>query len=286
MTTTTWRGLWAEAEARLGSRTEARRIVERASGWEGSDLVLNLERAVPDRALPFARAMVERRAAGEPLQYVVGRWGFRRLDLLVDRRALIPRPETETVVEVALGELRRLGLDRPPLVADLGTGTGAIALSVALEVPSARVWATDVSADALDLARANLAGLGSRAAPRVSLAHGDWFGALPGELRGRFDLVVSNPPYVGTGERLPAEVAGWEPHEALYSGATGMEALSALVAGAPTWLARPAALVVEIAPHQQGPAVALARAGGFEDVAVRPDMAGLARTLVGRLGPQ
>jgi release factor glutamine methyltransferase len=140
----TWRHLHALARERLGSDTEARRIVERASGREGPDWLLTLDEPVPERAVPFFDDMVERRAAGEPLQYVLRRWGFRTLDLLVDRRVLIPRPETEVVVEVAIRELRRIDSPRP-LVADLGTGSGAIALSIAAEVPRAHVWATDSS---------------------------------------------------------------------------------------------------------------------------------------------
>src|SRR5688500_2404619 len=153
--------------------------------------------------------MVERRAAGEPLQYVLGAWGFRSLDLYVDRRVLIPRPETEQVVEVALAELRALGAAKP-LVVDLGTGSGAIALSIAPEVPTSQVWATDASPAALAVARANLAGIG-RAAARVRLEHGSWFAALPKLLQGRVDMVISNPPYVADGDTLPPEVADWEP---------------------------------------------------------------------------
>ena len=128
--------------------------------------------------------MVARRAAGEPLQYVLGHWGFRHLDLMVNRRVLIPRPETEQVVEVALAELDRLGgRDVPTTVVDLGTGSGAIALAVATERVRTTVWATDASEAALAVARANLAGVG-RAGARVTMVAGDWFGALPAELRG------------------------------------------------------------------------------------------------------
>jgi len=155
-----------------------------------------------------------RRESGEPLQYVLGSWAFRSLELMVDPRVLIPRPETEQVVEVALGEIRR---HRRPVVADLGTGSGAIALSVVAEVAGAQVWATDTSEAALAVARANLAGLAGMAATRVRLARGSWFSALPAELRGRLSVVVSNPPYVADAEvaSLPAEVAEWEPREAL-----------------------------------------------------------------------
>ena len=283
--TATWRTLWRDAERTLGSTLEARRIVERASGYDGAELLLHLDDAAPARALPFAQAMVDRRAKGEPLQYVVGRWGFRTLDLFVDRRVLIPRPETEVVVEAAVSELRAVAgtLDRLPVAVDLGTGSGAIALSIACEVPGAEVWATDASAAALAVARANLAGLGSRYASHVRLVEGPWFDALPLALRGRVDLIVSNPPYIASGEVLPAEVAAWEPNEALVAGPTGLEAIGDIVRGAPVWLARPGRLVVEIAPHQAGAAADLMGAAGFEDVEVRPDLHGRLRVLVGRV---
>src|SRR5437660_7249746 len=138
----TWRVRYDDAARRLGSKIDARRIVERASGREGAEFHTALDDPVPARAVPFFEGMVERRRAGEPLQYVVGRWGFRSLDLLVDPRVLIPRPETEQVVEVALGEVARLGAHQPgPAVtaADLGTGSGAIALSLAAEAPGIQV---------------------------------------------------------------------------------------------------------------------------------------------------
>lgn len=240
-----------------------------------------LDQPVSDRARPFVEDLVARRAAGEPLQYVLGHWAFRRLDLMVDRRVLIPRPETEQVVEVALREVRSLG--SAPKVLDLGTGSGAIALSIATEVGDARVWATERSPAALAVARANLAGIGSLAASRVRLAEGSWFEPLPAELRGRVQLVVSNPPYVAEGEELPEVVAAWEPREALYAGPTGLEAVAEIVEQAPAWLARPGVLVVELAPHQAAAACALA-AASFDEVEVRPDLAGRDRALVARLG--
>jgi len=277
----TWQSLQRLAQAELGSR-EAWFVLERASGLDRAGLVPRLHDPVPVRTVDFVEGMVQRRRAGEPLQYVLGIWGFRRLELVVDRRVLIPRPETEAVVDVAFDELRLLGATKP-LVVDLGTGSGAIAISVALEVPAARVWGTDRSEDALAVARANLAGMGGRVAPRVRLAAGDWFAALPGELRGKIDLVVANPPYVGAAEELPAEVADWEPAGALVAGPTGLEAIAEIIATAPAWLRRPGTVVIEIAPHQAEQAVALAGAGGFTGVDVRPDLAGRLRALVGRL---
>jgi release factor glutamine methyltransferase len=294
----TWRLLlgWARRvlqEAGLPSPgVDARRLVEHASGHAGAALALALDDRASGRGTAHLEHMVERRSRGEPLQYVVGRWGFRDLDLLVDRRVLIPRPETEQVVEVALAELRRLGGavtrdpsgrvgERPTTAVDLGTGSGAIALSLAVEVLTVSVWGTDVSSGALAVARANLAGLG-RPGTRVRLAEGDWFGALPADLAGAIDLVVANPPYVGSAESLPPEVGGWEPTEALVAGPTGLEHLERIVAEAPAWLAPAGVLVLEVAPDQAAGVGARAGAAGFGDVEVHPDLAGRDRVLVAR----
>ena len=271
----------AETAAVLGSRIDARRLVEEASGLDRTDLVLALGDEVPARCGAHLSQMVERRLAGEPLQYVLGSWGFRRLDLMVDRRVLIPRPETEQVVEWALAEAR--GLAKADLVvADLGTGSGAIALSLALELgpDAAEVWATDVSSDALDVAQANLAGLGMWAATRVRVAEGSWWDALPETLSGRLDVVVSNPPYVPDGEELPAEVGGFEPALALRAGPDGLDAIRTILGGAPGWLARPGVLVVEVAPDQADRAVALARDAGAVRAESRADVTGRERALV------
>lgn len=254
--------------------TEVRWLEEEAYG-SGAD------RAVNSFTSTRLANLVARRRAGEPLQYVLGHWPFRRLDLLVDRRVLIPRPETEWVVEQAL---RRLP-DGEVTVVDLGTGSGAIALSVASERwPSARVVATDASTDALAVARANLAGLG-RAATRVELHHGDWWDAVPAELRGEVDLVVSNPPYVAPADELPQEVADWEPIDALIPGPTGLEALDAIVGGASSWLRRGGWLVCEIGDTQGDAVRRLATAAAFVDVDVLPDLTGRDRVLVARRPP-
>ena len=273
---TPWRAFLAEAEQRL-TEVDARRIVEEASGYEGAELVLGLDEPATERGVQHFDAMVERRAAGEPLQYVLGRWGFRTLDLFVDQRVLIPRPETEVVVGIALEEAERLAATT---AVDLGTGSGAIALSLAAERPGLEVWATDADPGALDVARANLAGLG-RPAERVRVREGSWFDALPDDLR--FDLVVSNPPYVAESDDVPAEVADWEPRRALVPGPTGLEAIEVIVAEAPAWLRRPGALVVELAPHQADTVVALAEAAGFADAEVRLDLTGRPRVLLARL---
>jgi release factor glutamine methyltransferase len=283
----TWRELERQARERLGNGQEAKWLVQQVAGRTGAEWLADLDERAPDRCLPFLERMVERRVAGEPLQYVLGSWGFRRLDLSIDRRVLIPRPETEQVVEHAIAELTRLRLatGKPPRVVDLGTGSGAIALSIAVEVAGAEVWASDASDDALVVARANLAGVGGMAATRVRMVSGRWYDALPPELVGRVDLIVSNPPYLAESELLDVDpsVSRWEPVEALVAGPTGMEAIEAVVDGAQRWLRRPGSVVVELAPPQAGPAVALALAAGFTRAVVRPDLTGRPRALVATL---
>jgi release factor glutamine methyltransferase len=232
-------------------------------------------------------ALIDLRAARKPLAYIVGGREFYSLELEVSPEVLIPRPETETLVAAALSFIA----GRPSAIAgrpsarilDLCTGSGAIALALAAELPDALVWATDSSADALAVAAANVAGCG---ATRVRLAEGSWFAALPQTLRGELALVVSNPPYIAGSEieSLPPEIAGYEPRDALVSGPTGLEAIEELVAAAPRWLAPGAALVVEIAPHQSEAALALAKAAGFDEVVVRDDLTHRPRVLVARIG--
>ena len=280
----TWRELERQARTRLGDEQEARWLVQQAAGRTAAEWLADLDERAPDRCLAFVEQMVQRRAAGEPLQYVLGSWGFRRLDLALDRRVLIPRPETEQVVEHALAELTRLRLatGKPPRVVDLGTGSGAIALSIAVEVAGAEVWATDASEGALLVARANIAGTGGMAATRVRVAAGSWYDALPPELAGRVDLVISNPPYLAHAELadLDPTVVEWEPHQALVAGPSGLEAIEVVVEGALRWLRRPGAVVVELAPPQAKAAVALALAAGFDRALVRPDLTGRPRALV------
>ncbi len=278
----TWRELLAEATDRLraqGGRDDARRIVEEASGASAVELALVLDDPVTEGGMARYDDMVGRREAGEPLQYVLGHWGFRSLDLMVDSRVLIPRPETEQVVEEALGELDRLGgRDVATNVVDLGTGSGAIALAIATERVRTSVWATDASDDAIAVARANLVGCG-RAAARVTLSVGNWFDALPVELRGNCQLIVSNPPYVAADSDLPAEVAGWEPTSALLAGPDGLDDLRVIIAGAPDWLEPQGVLVCELSPEQAAGAESLA-GDCFADVRTEPDLAGKLRVLV------
>lgn len=290
--TITWREVVAETAARLATVTEvpaveARWIVERASGNEGSEYVLALDEPATQRAMHFHDVMVERRLQGEPLQYVLGRWSFRMLDLLVDGRVLIPRPETEVVAGLALDELDRCRdaartEARPVRALDLGTGSGAIGLSLAFERERVEVWLTDRSADALAVARANLAGLG-RAATRVTIVEGSWFDALDDSLAGTFDVIVSNPPYVATGDEIDAVVREWEPLDALYAGDDGLDDLRVLVSEAPAWLAPGGALVLEMDPQQTEVVAELARAAGFAEVEVHRDLFGRDRAVVARM---
>jgi release factor glutamine methyltransferase len=297
-----WLAARGEAARRLAAagiataEAEARFLVEEVSGYAAADWAGIADAAPSERQRARLAALVDRRAGGEPLQYVLGSWSFRGLDLMVDRRVLIPRPETEQVVEVALDEATRRGLRRAPrrhlslveteptsAVADLGTGSGAIALALEAELPDVVIWATDVSADALAVARANVAG---SAATRVRIAEGRWFDALPELVRGRLELIVSNPPYVAESEvrDLPDEVAEYEPRGALVSGPTGAEALDHLLVHAREWLVADGVLVCELAPHQADAMVERARALGYADAFVRKDLAGRPRVLVARAG--
>jgi len=275
----TWSSLIAEARGAGLDANEARWIGEEVSGAEGATWAAIGGDEAPDRHVDRFRDMVGRRAAGEPLQYVLGAWSFRGLDLLVDRRVLVPRPETEWVVEQAIG---LLPAEREAVVVDLGTGSGAIALSIAAERwPRVRVVATDRSVEALAVARANLAGLGRRAT-RVELRQGSWWEALPVELRGTIDLVVSNPPYVAAHDGLPPEVAAWEPIEALVSGPTGLEAVEVVLAGAGAWLRPEGWVVCEIGDTQADAVRALATSAGLGPVEIRTDLTGRDRMVVAR----
>jgi release factor glutamine methyltransferase len=283
VTLKTWQQALTDATAIVGSR-DARMIVGHVADWSPAELVTHADEPVNAKCQASIDARVERRAAGEPLQYVLGSWGFRRLDLFVDRRVLIPRPETEWVVEVAtaaINALRHSDGDAP-LVVDLGTGSGAIGLALAQEVPDAHVWLTDASPDALDVARLNLIGMGQAAVGRVELREGDWFSALPDALMGMISVVVSNPPYVRYTDALPPEVDQWEPAAALRSGPDGLDDIRRIIAAAPQWLARPGALVVEHAPDQGDTVQALARAAGAEETSTHPDLVGRPRCTVAK----
>jgi release factor glutamine methyltransferase len=278
----TWGQLWNETAERV-PRPQARWLCEVASGHDPDEFLSMLDQPATQRAVAHLDAMLTRVETGEPLQYVLGQWGFRHLDLMVDRRVLIPRPETETVVEEALGLARLMTF--PIVCADLGTGSGAIGLSLAVELPidGVTVWMTDSSADALDVARANAAGIG-RAAANVRVAHGHWFEALPQELGGQLALVVSNPPYVADDDpELEPIVREWEPEGALFSGADGLDAIRLLVDEARRWLRPNGWLVLEIGSSHGDRVTDLLQAAGYDDVAIRKDLSGHDRVAVGRV---
>ncbi|MEP7045227.1 MAG: peptide chain release factor N(5)-glutamine methyltransferase [Ilumatobacteraceae bacterium] len=279
-----WRSLWDDTASRVG-RPQARWLCEVASGHDRDDFLAILDQPAGHRSVAHLDAMLIRLDAGEPLQYVLGRWGFRKLDLMVDTRVLIPRPETETVVEFALRYAR--GMARPIVCADLGTGSGAIGLSLAAELPveGVTVWMTDRSADALDVARANAAGIG-RAAANVRMAQGNWFDALPHELAGRLAMVVSNPPYVSDDDsRLEQIVRAWEPGLALFGGPDGLDDIRHIVHEAARWLQPGGRLVLEIGADQGDRVRAMMQAEGFDDVVVAADLTGRDRVAVARRKP-
>ena len=278
--TVTWRELLAETVALLSDAQHARWICETATSSTPDEFRELRDEPAGERAVAHLDAMVARARSGEPIQYVLGAWAFRRLDLTVDERVLIPRPETELVAEVAIGLAAAFGPTRTVL--DLGTGSGAIGLAMADELPldGTSVWLTDASGDALAVARANLAGIG-RSAQNVRIAEGSWFDALPDGVW--FDVIVSNPPYVADGsDEAESIVTEWEPGSALFAGPDGLDDLRLIIAAAPSWLSPGGWLVVEHG-HDQGGAVSeLFRSVGFVDVETRRDLAGLDRFGLGR----
>jgi release factor glutamine methyltransferase len=281
----TWREMVKRTQGEVGERTIAQWLCEHASGCDADEFGDILDELVGERSAQHLLSMLARYATGEPLQYVMGRWAFRRLDLLVDSRVLIPRPETELLVEhvtrYALQKIRDVG--RGITIADLGTGSGAVGLSILHELPfeSAEVWMTDVSEDALHVARANAAGVG-RNAVGARFGHGSWYEALPEDLQGSLDAIVSNPPYIATGDPLVGEsVLKWEPHNALFAGTDGLDDLRVVVSGAANWLVPGGLLAVEMGFTQAKVVSQLFESAGFKNVSAHKDLAGLDRFVTG-----
>jgi len=267
--------LWVSTTEVIGDRNHARWLVETAVSVDSIDEAV--AEPVTDRMVAHLDRMVARYRGGEPLQYVLGHWAFRHLELAVDPRVLIPRSETEEVTGVALTIARRV---HPRRVLELGTGSGAIGLSMAYELPieGTEVWITDIDPDALDVARANLAGIG-RAARNVRIAAGSWFDALDTSLR--FDVIVSNPPYIADGDlEVATDVLEHEPHRALFSGSDGLDAIREIVSGAPARLRSGGSLVLEIGYRQGATVRSLLLAAGFSGAEIIPDAAGLDRIAV------
>ena len=244
-------------------RLDAEVLLAHALGIERLALLLDTEAPVRGAAVRTFQDAVRRRSVGrEPVAYITGVKGFRHLDLRVDPRVLIPRPETETLVEAALG------LAQSARVVDVGTGSGAVALALKDERPDLAVTATDASEDALAVARDNAARLGLD----VRFVHGDLLEGV-----GELDAVVSNPPYVEVGAELAPEIARHEPAQALYAGLDGLEVVRRLVAQAGERGA--VFLAVEVGAGQALAVEELARAAGFDRTERRADLAGIERVV-------
>ena len=254
---------------------DAALLVAHATGWSRARLRASGRVPLPFRAVEPLEALVRRRVAREPLQLLIGSVGFRHLDVEVRPGVFLPRPETETLAGEAIARL-----SPGDLVVEPCTGTGAVACAVATEA-GAVVHATDVSPEAVTLARANAAAVGAR----VEVVQGDLFAALPTHLRGRVDVVVSNPPYVAADEMgsLEPEVREWDPLAALVSGPTGHEVSDRLIAEAPDWLRPGGWLLMEVDVSRAAETARRCAAAGYVETAVVADLAGRDRVVVARL---
>jgi release factor glutamine methyltransferase len=253
---------------------DARVLLAHVLGCDRAWLIAHAGDALSRDAADAFFALAKRRRLGEPVAYLTGRREFWGLELAVTPAVLIPRPETETLVEVALA---RLQADRGVRVLDLGTGSGAIALAIAKERPQAEVTATDVSAEALAVARANAARLGLA---NVAFAHADWYAGVPG---GPYDAIVANPPYIAQDDpHVRDGDLRFEPRGALVSGVTGLAALATIVAGARDRLVPGGCLAVEHGHDQDDAVRGLFVAAGFTAVEGFRDLAGIRRVVAGQ----
>ncbi len=262
-------------------RLEAELLLAGVLGLKRLELYTQFDRPVAPDELERFRSHVRRRLKHEPLQYILGDAHFRGLVLKVDRRALIPRPETEVLAGVVLEHLRHA--TPGARVLDLGTGTGAIVLAALAECPDATAVATDVSLDALALARENAGAVG--VADRLELRPGDLWGALGADER--FDVVVSNPPYVDEADApaLAPEVRDWEPAAALFAGDRGRAVLARIVAGAPAHLRPGGLLALEVGLRQaDGVAAQIEATGAFEAPRIVQDLTGRPRIVAAVAG--
>ena len=276
-----WSADYLSGKGVESGRLDAEHLIAEALGKERLELYLQFDRPLVPEELATFKPLLLRRGRREPLQYIVGRTGFRELNLKTDRRALIPRPETETLV----GEVLAWAADRDGLMSaiDIGTGTGAIALSLVTEGAFARVVGTDSSDEALDLARENAGVAGGAAGVdgALELRAGSLFEPLePGE---RFDVVVSNPPYVPDGDApdLAPEITEWEPPGALFAGPAGLDVIRALVMGAPDRLNEGGLLALEVGDGQADDVAGLIRERqAFSEPVVRKDLTGRPRVVM------
>ncbi len=269
-----WTTRFFESKGIEAARLEAELLLAHALDWKRIDLYARFDHVPDEAALARFRELVRARATRVPAKYLIGHCDFLGHCLAVGPSVMIPRPETELLVEQALA---RLGRERA-LVADLGTGSGAVAIAIAARRPAARLVATDISAEALAVARENLERHGL--ADRVELRQGDWFEALhQGET---FDLIVSNPPYVATPDLEAAmpEVRDHEPRVALDGGPDGLACSRVIIGGAPPWLERRGWLLVEIGFGQRQAVEALAReTEAYDAVEVARDFQGIDRVV-------
>jgi release factor glutamine methyltransferase len=283
--TVSWREMLAATVEQLGNAQEARWLCEHASGMDAAEFSTEQDQLVTVACAKSLHDMVRNRLSGVPLQYVMKRWAFRHLDVMVDERVLIPRSETEQVVQVALDIALKTSSNEALRIVDLGTGSGVIGLSMAFELgaDAAHVWLTDASVDALDVARANMVGIG-RAAANVRVAHGSWWNALPQDIAGQIDMAICNPPYIAQddGEVAP-DVHLYEPHSALYASDNGLSDLRAVIEGASTWLKKSGWLVLEIGYQQGADVLAMMSASGFVGAEIKQDLSGRDRIAVGQL---
>jgi release factor glutamine methyltransferase len=263
-----------DAIAAAGSETarlDAELLLCEATGWDRARINAEPSLRLPVGASREFAQMVRRRVRREPVAYILGRKGFRHIEVIVDPRVLIPRPETELLAEIAL-ELA------PRTVLDVGTGSGAIALAIADELPHARITAIDTSLDALRVAQTNVDRLGL--GERVDVVAAG-VASLPS---GRHDLLVANLPYVSEGEweTLEPEIRDYEPREALVPGPTGLEAIEGLLAAVTGSAERPGAVLLEVGAGQSKDVVSLVRDAGFDEVETRRDLGGQDRAVFGR----
>jgi release factor glutamine methyltransferase len=253
-------------------RLDADRLLAHALGLRRLDLYLDLERPLePDEVARF-RELLRRRGRREPLAYVLGGWSFRGLELATDSRALVPRPETEWLVERSLERIRDVA---SPRVLDVGTGSGAIAISIAVARPDAVVTASDVSADALALAGENAA----LHAVGIDLREGDLLAPVTG---GMFDLVIANLPYVGADDVVDQEVSGFEPALAVFAADEGRALIERLVDGVGDVLAPGGLVALEVGARQAPWTVERLQAAGLEEAVSEPDLAGVERLAFAR----
>lgn len=248
---------------------EARLLLAEATGFSQSAILAFDEKELPEESRERFSAYTERRKKGEPIAYILGHKEFYSLELSVNPTVLIPRPETELLVELALQR-------RFESMVDLGTGSGAVALAIKRNRPNAGVIAVEASAAALVVARRNAVKLGLE----VDFRHGRWFEPLGGK---RFDLIVSNPPYVSANDPHLAALV-YEPREALVSGEDGLEAIRAIAGQAPGYLVPGAWLLLEHGMGQDQAVRLLLQGAGLEEVATWPDLAGVGRVTGGKAG--